>query len=113
MQQHFRTADARVFGCGFLFGCPSRQPYSTHTLPALRDWLCQLSWDAAAARDASDERASPATVDEQAVEAAQRVAEWRDVEVDKVVSRQSLPSCALCFGVAGMLRRAQGAHARC
>jgi len=74
------------------------QPYSTHTLPALRDWLCQLSWDAAAARDASDERASPAPVDEQAVEAAQRVAEWRDVEVDKVVSRQSVPSlCSLLW----------------
>ena len=60
------------------------QPYSTHTLPALRDWLGKLSSEAPAVGGESDERASSAIVDEQAVEQARKVAEWETFEVDQV-----------------------------
>ena len=50
----------------------------------LRDWLGKLSSEAPAVGGESDERASSAIVDEQAVEQARKVAEWETVEVDQV-----------------------------
>lgn len=75
------------------------QPYSTHSLPALRDWLGKLSSDAPTVEGESDERASGAPVDEEAVEKARQVAEWETFEVDQVLFTLcfACPSRALLY----------------
>ena len=51
------------------------EPYSTHTLPALREWLIKLSCDSSANGLDAEHGASDALVHPEAVERARRIAE--------------------------------------
>ena len=65
--------------------CLAEQPYSTHSLPALREWMSKLACDETpSGPHAGDEHTGAALVDDQAVERARRIAEWEEIEADKV-----------------------------